>query len=142
MTTNNVKQLVPHPDRDNEATKAYIRAQAALYFPTLKLYTLQKFAVQSRENGLRLKELENNFGNVNLDTHTIVSNEQLDITNQIKALSGMVSTVQDIKEDVQFVKSIYTTNTTTSKKNKQKISDEEKGYAIRAKLLKIPKVKK
>ncbi|MES2265570.1 MAG: hypothetical protein V4520_02340 [Bacteroidota bacterium] len=47
----------------------------------------------------------------NPDTHVIVTKEQLDITNQIKqltGLAGLVTKVESISEGVDYIKSRYT----------------------------------
>lgn len=74
------------------------------------------------------------------DTHIIVSKDQLELIKNIQALSGMINTLQEVKEDVQFIKSIYTTDSTSNKK-KAVISKEEQKLNLKSILLKIPKAK-
>lgn len=61
------------------------------------------------------------------------------MADQIKQLTGLASTVQDIKEDVQFVKGIYTRK--PEQKNKKAFTTKEERSIERKRiLLKQPKV--
>ncbi|QEC78743.1 hypothetical protein [Mucilaginibacter ginsenosidivorax] len=95
----------------------------------------QWFEQEKKQNTIR--DLTKDF---NPDVQVIVTKEQLDITNQIKALAGMASTVQDIKEDVQFVKGVYTRKP-EQKDKKAFTTKEERSIERKRILLKQPKVK-
>lgn len=90
---------------------------------------------------ITIKQFEDIMKNYNPATHVIVTKAELDVANQIKLLVGMASTLQDVKEDVQFVKSVYTINN-KPKSEKAVTSKEERSIARKAKLLKVPRFKK
>ncbi|MGF7075304.1 hypothetical protein [Mucilaginibacter sp. 3215] len=70
----------------------------------------------------------------NPEKHVVITKEEFDVATQLKA------TLQDVKEDVQFIKSAYT-RSSEPKIKKSIISDEEKSIARKAKLLKIPRIR-
>ena len=138
-----------HETGDSDEFKHHIRTQALIHFPNIKLYALQKGAVMMRERMLRVQAIDKAFGDVNPDTHVIVTKEQLDLTNQLKAFTALNSIADNIqqvndkmndlkplKEDVQFIKGIYTTP--APEKKKVTVSKEEETAKIIAKLLKTP----
>lgn len=56
-----------------------------------------RFLQDYREHEVKQQRVADATKGFNPDVHVIVSKEQLDITNQIKGLAGMASTLQDIK---------------------------------------------
>ena len=80
----------------------------------------QWFEQKKKENTIR--ELTKDF---NPDVHVIATKEQLDITNQIKALTGIAKKVDSINEYVDSVKALNT-KVKSQRKSKAILSKEEK----------------
>ena len=87
--------------------------------------------IHSLERNNGISEAVRNF---NPDTHVIVTKEQLDLTNQLQAISELKSTLQIVKEDIQFVKQRYLTP--SQKRTKGNPTKEEVSLRRKAQWLK------
>ncbi|TFF34412.1 hypothetical protein [Mucilaginibacter psychrotolerans] len=75
----------------------------------------------------RIEELTKAF---NPDVHVIVTKEQLDITNEIKQLAGMASSVKDVATKVNEVHAVqtgllYKRKPGEPRKTKKQLQDDE-----------------
>lgn len=76
------------------------------------------------EKALQDKKIKEALIGFNPDVHVIVTKEQLDITNQLKALTGIASKVNVISEYVDSVKALNV-KVKTQRKSKIGLSKEE-----------------
>lgn len=91
---------------------------------------LKGFGMPSIEEK-RKETIREAISHFNPDVHVIVTKEQLDVTNQLKALTGMASKVNVISEYVDSVKALNV-KVKTKRKSKAELSKEERSMARKA----------